>query len=130
MRILLRFAIAVLAVLAPLSALADGFIVINQPSPAVRVPRGHFSFAPLDVTYHRVTVDINDQVATTNVDEEFYNPNGEQHEGTKHYPQPTGANIDKYSMDINGTMQEAELLPADKARAIYADYVRRYKDPA
>src|SRR5258706_16016333 len=33
-------------------------------------------------------------------------------------------------MDINGTMQEAELLPADKARSIYEEIVRKYRDPA
>ena len=33
-------------------------------------------------------------------------------------------------MDIDGKMMEAELLPADKAREIYADIVRKAKDPA
>ena len=39
---------------------ADGFIIIPQPTP---VPAGHFTFAPLEVSYHHVTVDIKDQVA-------------------------------------------------------------------
>ena len=51
---------------------ADGLIVIHNP-PTV-VP-GHFSFAPLEVTYHKVECDIKDQVAVTTVDQEFYNPN-------------------------------------------------------
>jgi Ca-activated chloride channel family protein len=116
-------------VLSPL-ARADGFIVINPGSSAVAVPRGHFPFAPLEVTYHRVNVDINDQVATTSVDQEFYNPNPQQLEGTYLFPLPPGAHIDKFSMDINGVMQEAELLPADKARSIYEEIVRKYRDPA
>jgi len=33
-------------------------------------------------------------------------------------------------MDIGGKMMEAELLPADRARAYYEDIVRRMKDPA
>ena len=33
-------------------------------------------------------------------------------------------------MDIDGRMMEAELLPADKARALYEDIVRKAKDPA
>ena len=109
---------------------ADGFIVINGIPPGMTVPPGHFAFAPLDVTYHRVSVDVNDQVAVTSVDQEFYNPNPQQLEGTYLFPLPPGAHIDKFSMDINGKMQEAELLPADKARAIYEDIVRRYRDPA
>lgn len=109
---------------------ADGFIVIHQPSTPVPVPAGHFPFAPLDVSFHRVSVQINDQVAVTSVDEEFVNPNPVQLEGTYLFPLPPGAHIDKFSMDINGKMQEAELLPADKARKLYEDIVRRYRDPA
>jgi Ca-activated chloride channel family protein len=115
--------------LIPLPAAADGFIVVHSTSP-VPVPRGHFSFAPLEVTYHRVNVDVTDQVAVTTVDQEFYNPNPQQLEGTYLFPLPPGAHIDRFQMDINGTMQEAELLPADKARAIYEDIVRKYRDPA
>ncbi|HSI35239.1 MAG: VIT domain-containing protein [Phycisphaerae bacterium] len=120
----------VLLALVPALVRADGFIVIHPPSQPIAVPRGHFSFAPLEVTYHRVDVEVNDQVAVTSVDQEFYNPNHQQLEGTYLFPLPAGAHIDKFSMDVNGTMQEAELLPADKARAIYEDIVRRSKDPA
>lgn len=128
MKRLLLVLIALFAL--PMFARADGFIVINPGPTPIAVPRGHFPFAPLDVTYHRVNVDITDQVAVTSVDEEFYNPNPQQLEGTYLFPLPPGAHIDKFSMDINGTMQEAELLPADKARAIYEEIVRKYRDPA
>ncbi|MCX7030607.1 MAG: VIT domain-containing protein [Spirochaetes bacterium] len=106
---------------------ADGFIVV--PDPPHHVP-GHFSFAPLEVTFHRVTVDVKDLVAVTTVDQEFFNPNDVQLEGTYLFPLPAGAHIDRFSLDINGRMMDAELLPADKARAIYEDIVRRAKDPA
>src|SRR5215212_670490 len=122
--------LAILALLLPTVAMADGFIVINQPPTPITVPQGHFSFAPLEVSFHHVTIDIKDQVAVTSVDQEFINPNSVQLEGTYLFPLPAGAHIDKFSMDINGKMQEAELLPADKARAIYEDIVRRSKDPA
>ena len=110
-------------------ARADGFIVIRDPSTTVPVP-GHFQFTPLSVTYHRVTVDINDQVATTTVDQEFYNPNPRQLEGTYLFPLPPGAHIDKFSMDVNGKMTDAELLDATRARSIYEEIVRKYRDPA
>lgn len=106
---------------------ADGFIVVSEIS---RVPRGHYAFAPLEVTRHHVEVKINGQVATTTVDQEFYNPNAQRLEGTYLFPVPKDAHIDKFSMDIGGKMVEAELLPADKARQIYEDIVRRMKDPA
>lgn len=133
-RTLARIATALMALafcaLLPGLARADGFIVVHNPPQPVPVPRGHFSFAPLEVVYHRVNVEINDQVAVTSVDQEFYNPNGQRLEGTYLFPLPQGAHIDKFSMDVNGRMQEAELLDADKARSLYEEIVRKAKDPA
>ncbi len=116
-----------LLLLTPLSTRADGLIVIHNPP--VSVP-GHFTFAPLEVTFHHVTVDITDQTAVTSVDQEFLNPNNARLEGDYIFPLPAGARIDKFSMDIDGKQVEAELLPADKARKIYEDIVRASKDPA
>jgi Ca-activated chloride channel family protein len=106
---------------------ADGFIVINRPSFPISAP---FPYAPLEVSYHHVNVKIDGQICTTSVDEEFYNPNAQQLEGTYLFPVPATAQIDKFTMEINGKETEAELLPADKARAIYEDIVRRERDPA
>jgi Ca-activated chloride channel homolog len=110
-------------------ARGDGFIVIHNPPPRPVTP-GHFTFAPLEVTYHRVTVDITDSVATTTVEQEFYNSNPQRLEGTYLFPLPEGTHIDKFSMDVNGKMMEAELLDAGKARKIYEDIVRQARDPA
>src|SRR3954465_6259115 len=118
----------VLVAFAPLCR-ADGLIIVHQPPPQF-VPRGHFSFAPLEVTYHRVTVDINDQVTTTTVDQEFYNPNPARMEGTYLFPLPDGAHVDRFAMDVNGKLTEAELLDANKARTVYEDIVRQSRDPA
>jgi Ca-activated chloride channel family protein len=115
-----------LVALTPL-AFADGLIVIHEP---VAVPRGHYPFAPLEVTYHHVNVKIDGQIATTSIDQEFYNPNHQRLEGTYLFPVPKGAQLNKFTMDIGGRQVEAELLPADKARKIYEDIVRRTRDPA
>lgn len=109
------------------AALADGLIVIHTPT---HVPHGHYAFAPLEVVYHHVNVKIDGQVATTAIDQEFYNPNPHRLEGTYIFPVPKGAQINKFSMEIGGRQVEAELLPADKARRIYEDIVRTMRDPA
>jgi Ca-activated chloride channel family protein len=110
------------------SALADGLIIINKNHwPDRPVPR---PYAPLEITYHHVTVKIDDQLAATSVDQDFYNPNPERLEGTYLFPIPKGAQIDKFTMEIAGKQVEAELLSADKARSIYEDIVRQLKDPA
>ncbi|MGC8988980.1 MAG: VIT domain-containing protein [Verrucomicrobiia bacterium] len=126
---------------------ADGLIIVHDPGPTPpvfpppwpgpRPPRPPFvppprpyTFAPLEVKYHHVDVKIRDQVATTTVDQEFYNPNDRQLEGTYVFPVPQGAHIDKFSLEVDGRQLEAELLAADKARQIYEDIVRRHRDPA
>jgi Ca-activated chloride channel family protein len=119
------------------SAHADGLIVIEHPIPVPGPPHPwpwphppRYVFAPLEVAYHHVTVKIDGQIATTSVDEDFYNPNPARLEGTYLFPVPKGAQIDKFTMDIGGQQVEAELLAADKARQIYQDIVRKMKDPA
>src|SRR5215471_9809562 len=105
----------------------DGFIIVEHP---IYVPPIHFPFAPLEVTSHQVNVKIDGQVAITSIDQEFYNPNDQRLEGFYMFPVPKGAHIDKFSMEIGGKSVEAELLPADKARGIYEDIVRKMRDPA
>jgi Ca-activated chloride channel family protein len=121
------FTFALMVVGVCVSAWGDGLIVVRDAT--VRVP-GHFAFAPLEVTYHNVSVTIDQGVATTAVDQEFYNPNPQRLEGTYIFPLPDGAAIDKFAMDVDGQMMEAELLSADKARSIYEEIVRRQRDPA
>ena len=93
-------------------------------------PSGAVSFAPLEVSYHHVNVKIDGQICTTSVDEEFYNPNPQTLEGTYLFPVPE----DRADRQVHDADQrqgnEAELLAADKARAIYEDIVRRERDPA
>jgi Ca-activated chloride channel family protein len=120
-------ALCLLAVLSGSPAFADGFIVITQP---VHVPTGHFAFAPLEVSNHHVNVKIDGQICTTTVDEDFHNPNQQVLEGTYLFPIPKNAQIDKFTMQIDGKETGAELLNADQARNIYEDIVRRRLDPA
>src|SRR5436305_7117115 len=122
---LLILAVGLLGILS--NARGDGFIVVERP---FLVRPGHFPFAPLEVTSHHVEVKIDGQVAVTSIDQEFYNPNDQRLEGTYMFPVPKGAHIDKFSMEIGGKMVDAELLPADKARQIYEDIVRKMRDPA
>jgi len=131
--------LAAAAMLAGGAARADGLIVIHElppgefrphPHPHLWPAPPHYAFAPLEVKYHHVTVKIAGQVAVTEVDQSFYNPNDQRLEGTYLFPMPRGAQIDKFAMDIDGKTVEAELLDADKARKLYEDIVRKMKDPA
>ena len=103
--------------------IADGLIIIPRPQPLQ-------SPYPLEVLYHHVNVKINGNIAETFIDQEFHNPSDIMLEGYYIFPIPKDAVINKFSMEINGQMVNAELLDATKARQIYEDIVRQIKDPA
>jgi Ca-activated chloride channel family protein len=99
------------------------------PGPERAAPH-HYIFAPLEVASVKVQTRINDQVAVTSIDQEFYNPNAARLEGTFIFPVPKGAHLDRFTMEIDGKQVDAELLTADKARRVYEDIVRKMRDPA
>ena len=99
------------------------------PGPDHPVPRP-YRFAPLEVESIKVQTRINDQLAVTSIEQEFYNPSSARLEGTFVFPVPHGAQLDKFAMEIDGRKVEAELLPAEKARGIYEGIVRKLRDPA
>ncbi len=109
------------------SVQADGLIIIRNLPPQ---PGARFTFAPLEVVFHKVDVEIAGQRATTRVVQEFLNPNNVNLEGEYIFPIPAGAHLDKFTMKVGDKDMEAELLDAAKARKIYEDIVRQQRDPA
>jgi Ca-activated chloride channel family protein len=85
---------------------------------------------PLSIKYHKVQVEIDNQVAITKVDQVFTNPHNRDLEGTYLFPIPENANIRKFSMWVDGEELEGRILEKDEARQIYEDIVRQQKDPA
>ncbi len=100
-------------------AAADGIIIPDRPE-----------MTYLTVKYHRVTVTIEDQVATTRIDQVFVNESGQTVEGTYFFPLPEEAAISEFSMWVDGKRMEGQVLTREKARQIYDDIVRRRRDPA
>src|SRR5438093_9332065 len=96
------------------------------PVPPPRI----YQFCPLEVTRHQASVRINDQLAATSIEQDFFNPNDQRIEGTFLFPVPKGAQLKKFTLEIDGKPVEAELMSADKARGIYEDIVRKLRDPA
>jgi Ca-activated chloride channel homolog len=105
---------------------ADGFII---PEPPIDRPIP-WRDIPLTVKYHRVNVTIEDQVATTKVDQLFVNDANFPVEGTYIFPLPEDAAVSSFDMWVDGKKLEGKLLGRDEARRIYEDIVRQQKDPA
>jgi Ca-activated chloride channel family protein len=75
-------------------------------------------------------VTIDNQVATTRVDQTFRNDSQWALEGTYIFPLPENAAISDFAMWINGQRVEGQLYTKEEARRIYDDIVRRRLDPA
>jgi len=118
---LLLIASAVLALFLTnvLPAAADGVIIPDRPD-----------ISYLTIKYHRVRVSIEDQVATTHIDQVFINESDWTVEGTYLFPLPEEAAISEFVMWVDGQRVEGEVLTREKARQIYDDIVRRRRDPA
>jgi Ca-activated chloride channel family protein len=84
----------------------------------------------LIIDYHRVNVEIRDQIAHTSIDMKFENEGNTLAEGTWVFPLPLNATVDSLTMYINDTPIEAKILDAREARGIYDQIVRQYRDPA
>ncbi len=83
----------------------------------------------LTVGYHKVTVEIRDQIARTTVEESFVNATNEVLEGSFSFPLPADASIGGFGMWVGDELVEADIVEKQRAREIYEDILRRKKDP-
>ena len=113
---------------------ADG-IIIPEPMPCsvgAECPwkSENRPMAQLDIKYHHVDVLIDNQIATTHVDQVFYNPNEISVEGSYVFPLPVDSVIEDFTLWIDGAAVKGNVLEANEARSIYEDIVRELRDPA
>jgi Ca-activated chloride channel family protein len=100
-------------------ALADGMLLPMRPE----IPA-------FGVSYHRVEVNIDRQIATTEVDQAFINRSGRQAEGTYIFPILDGMTISKFSMYAGDEELTHRILAKEEARRIYTGIVNKRQDPA
>lgn len=133
--------VIMLVLVTPEPARADGIIVPIPPRcdpgpcPPPPCPWSHPCPEPSPITqlvirYHHVDVTIKDQVATTRVDQVFYNPNDWQVEGTYIFPIPVDAAVSSFTLWVDGQAVQGEILEASEARQTYEEIVRNLRDPA
>ncbi|MCE5207702.1 MAG: VWA domain-containing protein [Chloroflexi bacterium] len=104
---------------------ADGIIIPHPPPDPIMPP-----MQQLEIRYHHVTVTIDEQIATTHVDQVFYNPNDWAIEGTYIFPLPEDAAVSSFTLWIDGEPVEGKVLDAAQARQTYEKIVRQMRDPA
>ncbi len=84
---------------------------------------------PLTVGYHKVAVDIRNQIARTTIEESFVNHTNAQLEGTFFFPLPQDASIAGFGMWIGDKLVEADVVEKERAREIYETILRERRDP-
>ena len=88
------------------------------------------SIENLRIERHHINVSIENQLATTKIDQIFANPNNRVLEGTYIFPLQDDVAISDFVLYIDGQPVKGELLAKDKARATYEGIVRSMQDPA
>ena len=84
---------------------------------------------PLTVGYHKVSVEIRDQIARTTIEESFVNNTASRLEGIFHFPLPQDASISGFGMWIGNDLIEADVVEKQRAREIYETFLRKKRDP-
>ncbi|MEK6258550.1 MAG: VIT domain-containing protein [Planctomycetota bacterium] len=93
----------------------------------VKLPDGRNE--PLTVGYHKVSVEIRDQIARTTIEESFVNHTAGRLEGIFHFPLPQDASISGFGMWIGNDLVEADVVEKQRAREIYETILRDKRDP-
>jgi Ca-activated chloride channel family protein len=119
-----------------LSSIAGACIIVPPPHPPPHpppypppYPRPWPVEFPLETKEHRAEISIRNNVATTAVHARFYNRSGVRMEGEYLFPVQPDAVVTDFSMTANGKTLAGELLPAEEARRIYEETVRKMRDP-
>jgi len=94
-----------------------------RPFP-IRPPAAHIARTASDV---RITLD--GRVLRYEINETFVNRGGAVGEADYLLPLPRNAAFEDLALEINGELVNGETLPADRARGIYEEIVRRSRDP-
>lgn len=119
--------------LAIISANAQGTIIpiICERRPCPPIPRPRPIPVPniLPIKSINVEVKINEQVATTHVEQVFRNDSPYTLEGTYFFPIPETASIVEFAIWENGKKLVGEVRSREEARRIYDEIVRRQRDP-
>ncbi len=135
---------AVVFLLAPGLASAQGLLIVDDPNQQVRLPRPRIVWPPhprphpmppLPETSYRIkelSIDARlvDQVAQVQVSQTFVNTGSRPIEACFVFPLPYDGAIDRMTLLVDGKEYPAKLLDAEQARKMYEDIVRRNRDPA
>ena len=98
---------------------ADGMIIPDPTPEEIGYPQ---------IKYHFVNVDIQNQYAITQVDQEFYNPYNETLVGTYIFPVPEGAVLSNFTLNIDEKEEKPQIMAANEAKELFQQTVIEMDD--
>ena len=101
-----------------------------ETPPPPEPPMPIFVSDQVQLKLYQVSATIQDQVATTHVEQTFVNQGNTPVEGTYLFPLPEQAAIGEFNMVVDGQTFEGQIMRKEEARAIYENIVRQQRDPA
>ncbi|MHB8901394.1 MAG: VIT and vWA domain-containing protein, partial [Thermoguttaceae bacterium] len=137
--------LVLLCVAAASTARGQGVLIVVDPGQSVRLPRPPIIWPPHPHPHPRplpeppasykigeleVNARLVDQVAQVQVSQSFVNTGSRALEVSFVFPLPYDGAVDSLTLLVDGTEYPARLIPADEARKLYEDIVRKNKDPA
>ncbi len=141
--------LALVCLAAAATARGQGVLIVVDPNQSVRLPRPPIFWPPHPhphphpipppqpeppASYKIGELEVNarlaDQVAQVQVSQSFVNTGSRQLEVSFLFPLPYDGAIDSLTLLVDGKEFPAKLLPAEEARRLYEDIVRKNKDPA
>ena len=136
-----RILLAFLCLITASTARGQGVLIVVDPNQSVRLPRPPIIWPPHPrprpvppATYKIGELEVNarliDQVAQVQVSQSFVNTGSRQLEVSFVFPLPYDGAVDSLTLLVDGKEYPAKLLPADEARQLYENIVRKNKDPA
>jgi Ca-activated chloride channel family protein len=124
-----------IAALLAASAQGQGLLVVRNTSERVPLPRPSIRPLPTPPMSYKIKelgvhARVVDQVARVQVSQSFVNTGSRQMEVAFIFPLPYDGAIDSLTFLVDGKEFPAKLLPAEEARKIYEEHIRRNQDPA
>jgi len=95
----------------------------------ILLPNGEGA-APLRQTRQRVHLQVTDDLTVAHVTHEFQNETDTALEAIYYFTLPKGATTTDFAMWMDGKRIKGEVLPRERARAVYDSIVSRLRDPA
>jgi Ca-activated chloride channel family protein len=106
--------------------------IASRPHPPIDPvrPTPPPSNLPFRVTNSAINVRIDENIATTSMEQTFLNQTGRDLEVRVLIPLPAGAAINNSALSMNDQMVEGKLYNAQQAQSIYESIVNQRRDPA